>query len=382
MHWKDIINPKNLKNMKTIRSIPIILGIIIALFAMSCENNDDVVMPEDNILPENFKVDIPRALSRNGALNAKVAVDTVDGNVIYVHLTNFIHIGESAAGITQEIIASIAIYRINRPMELSFESDEDGRVKNLVVVENSFFEGKQWEFEMTITDAESEGNEDGGKAIQVFWNRNPIEGIAILKPYNIDRDNEEEWTKAMFRIDYSENDERGYDAHMIVSISDLPLAEPLDDPYSMKTMKMFVGKKGDIVDIYGNSDHPNAVFFSGQAGFNWAFVASGDDQADVGVAEVGLPPSNLDEPNRDVLLNDYSIKNVFTEEIYSVWPSIDEDIVDAFLHNTSAPGFFNEDGFVNGGISPGPEYDALVPRLSDLSPYNPDEISNLSVTFK
>jgi len=63
-------------------------------------------------------------------------------------------------------------------------------------------------------------------------------------------------------------------------------------------------------------------------------------------------------------------------------PNISPDIVNAYLHNTEAPGFFSENGFVQGSTSPGQEYDELEVRLPDLSPYNPKEISNLFIEFK
>jgi len=144
---------------------------------------------------------------------------------------------------------------------------------------------------------------------------------------------------------------------------------------------MFAGKSGDFIDVYGNSNHPNAIFFAGNAGFNWAFVASGDESKNIGAAKVGLPPSNLDEPSGEVLLDFYSIKNVFTREINAVWPGLDQAIIDAYLVNTEGPGYFDSEGFVSGGVSPGDDWDVLVERLENLSPYNPKEISNLTVEF-
>jgi hypothetical protein len=145
---------------------------------------------------------------------------------------------------------------------------------------------------------------------------------------------------------------------------------------------MFVGKKGDVVDVYGNSNHPNAILFSGNVGFNWAFVASGNDPKDIAVAEVGLPPITLDTDDREVLLKDYSIKNVLASEITSVWPQIDPTALDTYLSATSAPGYFNASGFIAGGVSPSAEFDLLEDRLEDLSPYNPKATSELVVTFK
>lgn len=339
--------------------------------------------PNDSeILPQTFKVDIPDAISRQASTKKSAEVDTLNGNLVYIHLLTFIYVGESAADIVQGIIHSLHVYHINKAMSFSFNSDDDERTKNLVVVTNSEYDGKVWEFELTITDADSEEETDGGKAIQIFWNRDPVEGIALLKPYNIDRKKNMYDTDAMFRIDYSETGLHGYDACMIVYACGLPLASPLDNPYSMSTLKMFVGRKDDYVDVYGNSNHPHAKFFTAHIGFNWAFVASGKDTEDIGVAEVGLPPSNLDEPGRSVLLGYYSIRNVFTREILEVCPFIDSTTIAAYLYNTEAPGFFDNHGFVSGGTSPGPEYDDLVGRIRELSPYNPREISNLVITFK
>jgi hypothetical protein len=233
-----------------------------------------------------------------------------------------------------------------------------------------------------MTDAESESNEDGGYAMQIFWNRKPIKGIAILKPYNIDRAKDRLLPNAIFRIDYDETGDENYEATMVVAISGLTLEHPLVNPYSLGAMKMFVGKDGEVVDVKGNSDHPNAKFFSSESGFNWAFVASGNNKQNIGVAEVGLPSGTLDETSRTVLLDDYSIKNVFTQQLYEVWPNLDEQSVNMYLQNTEAPGFFNNTGFVKGGTAPSAQYDPLVARLALLIPYNPKDISTMNITFK
>ncbi|MCG8305981.1 MAG: hypothetical protein MI975_01230 [Cytophagales bacterium] len=370
--------------MKKFRITSIALFLMTAVFYFGCEPQAELPGPEASILPERFGVDIPGSLSSKYAAShgRTAAIDTLKGNEIYSHLNLFIYIGEEAAEIVGDVIKGITIYHINKPMSLSYESDEDGRTKNLVVKEDPTFDGENWEFMLTITDAESESEPDGGKGLQIFWNRYPIKGIAILKPYNIDRNTHDEVKEATFRIDYSEGGEHGYENHMIVSVADLPVADPLEDPYSMNTLKMFAGKEGDIIDVYGNSNHPNATFISGDAGFNWAFIASGSESADIGVAKVGLPPSNLDEPSKEILLDYYSIKNVLTREIYEVWPNIDPESVDTFLYNTGAPGYFDNQGFVSGGESPGEAYNELEFRLSLLSPYNPKDISNLSISFK
>ena len=78
---------------------------------------------------------------------------------------------------------------------------------------------------------------------------------------------------------------------MIVSIAGLPEIDPFLAPFHMDGMKMFVGKKGDQVDVYGNSSHPNAKFLTEKVGYNWAFVASGSASEDIAVVELGLPLS-------------------------------------------------------------------------------------------
>jgi len=232
---------------------------------------------------------------------------------------------------------------------------------------------------MTITD---EGADDYDNiAMQIFWDKNPIKGIAILNPYNIDRTTEPMYADAMYRIDYSEGGEMGYSHHMIVAIDGLPLEDPLTNPFSISTFKMFVGKNGDVVSVYGNSEHPNATFFTGDVGFDWAFVAAGKESTDIGVAEVGLPSNTLNSNNRYELLVENSIKNVFTEQIYAVWPWIDSTSVQAYLYNTDAPGFFNQYGFVQGGTAPSPAYNSLVSVIAGLTPYNPAIINELEILF-
>jgi hypothetical protein len=296
-------------------------------------------------------------------------------------------VGEGAADIVQHVIASIVIYHIDKPMVVSFESDEDHRVKNLVVVENAEYDSRLWEYELTISDALSENEADNGKGIQVFWNTDPIEGIAILKPYNINRNENEKALNAMFRIKYSEAGTSQYDATMSVEIANLTMPDATIEPFALKGMKMFVGKKGNNIDVFGNSDHPNAKFYTERAGFSWAFVASGLKTEDIGVAEVGLPPSNLDESDRNVLLKDYSVKNVLTEEI-NQW-FIDKfgfrpDSTDlaGYLKNADAPGFFSDQGFVQGGTAPSADYNPLIDRIIQLSPYNPKSVDELSIEFR
>jgi hypothetical protein len=373
--------------MKTnFKFLSLAASLMMIMVLWSCETNPDLNSEQD-LLPAKFSVEIPSSISNadisNGRRSGRLNDDVLQGNDIYLHLNTFIAIGEGASQLVEGIINGIRIHHIDRVKSLTFVSEDDGRDKNLVVFEDVTFEGHEWDYQLTITDADSEGEGDGGKAIQIFWNHStPIEGIAIIKPYNCDRSENAAAPNTMFRINYSEISD-DYDAQMEVLISGLPLANPINDPYSVSTLRMFAGKKGDVVDVFGNSNHPNAILFAGDAGFNWAFIASGNESTDKGVAEVGLPPSDLNSDDRQLILKDYSIENVFTNEITSVWPGIDPTLLNTYLQNTAAPGYFNEgQGFLAGGVSPGTDWDVLATRLESLSPFNPSLVSNLTVEFK
>lgn len=364
------------------------LGAMIAFMGCQKEDEPDPKEKNESILPNSFSVDVPSSISagttKSSILKSTASDDTLSGNEIYSHLRTFIHTGESAAEIVGDIIQAISENNINKAITLSYESDDDGRTKNLEVVEDVTFDGSTWEFQMTISDADNASGAYGGKGLQVFWNRNPIEGIAIINPYNIDRSSVENWftDSTLCRIDYSEAATGGYEKHMIVYISEIDLGNPITQPYAMETLKMFVGKNGSQVDVYGSSNHPNAHFFTSTTGFNWAFTAASYDDANIGVAEVGLPPSTLNESSRSVLLEDYSIKNVFTDQINTVYPGADSNVVNAYLHNTEAPGYFDSDGFIQGGTSPGNDYNDLETAIQNLAPYNPNDISGLTINFK
>jgi hypothetical protein len=266
-------------------------------------------------------------------------------------------------------------------MSFSFTSTKDGRVKNVTIIESAVFENQTWAYRLTLTDQEEAADDPQHTAMQIYWNNQPIKGVAILNPYNIDRTIPVGLKDVMYRVDYSEAGEYGYTHHMIVSVDGLPLEDPIFHPYSMSTLKMFVGRNGDVVDVYGNSEHPNARFFTGEVGFDWAFVASGSYSDDIAVAEVGLPSNVLDRDDRNALLVENSIENVFTQQIYEVWPWIDSTTVQTFLYNTQAPGFFDHTGFLQGGTAPGPEYDPLVNIISGLTPYNPALIHEMEIQF-
>lgn len=372
--------------MKKISIILLALVFSISFVFTSCEKEDNNVS-KDEIVPKKFRVNIPTSINGNDKKSAIAKGDVLSGNDIYHNLTTFISVGDFAAKAVEDIIVAITAHHINQAMSFSFISDDDSRVKNLEVKEQVAFEGTTWEYMLTITDAESESAEDGGLALQVFWNTSPIEGIAIMKPYNIDRVHDKDAGDLMFRVDYSEAGKNGYDNEMTVYIVDFPKNDN-SDRYHIVNLKMFAGKKGNIVDVYGNSEHPEAYFLIPEnVGFDYAFVASADNDLNIGVAEVGLPSNILDESDRNVLLVDNSVKNVFTDEItewliaeYGVIPT--DELINQYLKNAEAPGFFNESGFVQGGTAPNEDYTTIKEQIKNLSPYNPKNVHDMILSFK
>ncbi|MBS4012302.1 MAG: hypothetical protein KGZ97_00895 [Bacteroidetes bacterium] len=388
----QILNQKNSGSMtrsnslfaKRILNVILSAAVIItvALFS-SCQKEDP---DKDSIVPERFKVEIPKSISSNTSKKT-AQVDTISGNDIYEHLRNFINLGEGAAELTENVMLMIALNNLNRPLELTIVSDSDGRQKHISIIENVTFESKTYQYRMTVTDiddvpAKMYSDYTTNIALQVFWNLAPIDGISILNSYNIDRNTDEKFMNTYYRVEYSETGSLGYDQHMVVTVTGIPLPPANEHIFGVSTVKMFAGKKGDIVSIYGNTEHPNAQFFTEQTGFNWAFVAAGSKSLDIAVAEVGLPPVTLDSDDRYTLLEEYSIYNVFRNQILLTWPTINPEVLDAYLYHAQAPGYFNQYGFVQGGEAPNSAYAPLEELIEALVPYNPTHIGALDVRFQ
>ncbi|RLD71220.1 MAG: hypothetical protein DRJ10_19630 [Bacteroidetes bacterium] len=202
--------------MKKFKKLRLFGLLVIALTFTFCESDPETESPTGDF-PTSFTVDIPSSISQSVTLK-NVGGDDFSGKEIYQHLNGFIKIGENTAELIEDIMKGIKNYGLNKPMDITFTGDDDSREKRIVVINNSDFEGTTWHHQLTMTDVQNEGNEDGGKALQVFWNSNPVKGIAILKPKNWDSSTGSEMENTIFRIGYSEAGENGYDAEMTVAI--------------------------------------------------------------------------------------------------------------------------------------------------------------------
>jgi len=393
---KTLIN-QNLLTMKKFNYL-LIAFLFVASILQSCKKEDELKTDENtSIIPTSFKVDIPASISSSSSKKAlKAGGDTLQGNEIYSNLRTFIAIGENGAQFVQNIMTAIQVYNINKAIALSYTDGQDNRQKNLVVLENVTFASVSYQYMLTISDAASIDSLDKGVGLQVMWNTSPVEGIAIIKPKNTNRNDAfgSEHPNVMIQIHYSETKSNGYDAEMTVSINGLTMpVNPVNDQiYAISELKMFAGRKDDIIEVRGSSNHPLAKFTSDSSaasGFNWAFVAAGYKENvndEIAVVELGLPPSGLNSTVRDTLLGNYSLQNVFFREIKKVYPWATDEVIMGYLKNADAPGYFNKSGFVQSKNAPTGTYNSLYESLrskvNSMTPYNPKDIDDLSIVFK
>lgn len=186
---------------------------------------------------------------------------------------------------------------------------------------------------------------------------------------------------------------------MIVSITGLPLNT--GDQFAIDNLKMWAGKKGDIVDLRGNSNHPNAAILdTTNKGFSWAFVASADGKKDKAVAELGLPGNEANITTRVEILDNNSVRNVL-EKMVKSWvdkendgdpinwdnPTTAEDnfaisMLNSYLKQANPPAYFNSDGFVQAETAPDNDYTSVEANLEALTPFNPNEVNTLNILFQ
>jgi hypothetical protein len=66
----------------------------------------------------------------------------------------------------------------------------------------------------------------------------------------------------------------------------------------------------------------------------------------------------------------------------TIWPHSSQEILDAWLTNAEAPGFFDGRGFIQGGEAPSDAYLPLLDNIARLAPYNPAGIASLEINFQ
>lgn len=339
---------------------------------IACSSDDEVTNTVD--VPSQFSIDIPTPISSNtGNLSGRTSGDgdgVIEGNEIYESLRYFIHLGEESADVLELTLQVGAILEANNVRSYTFVGDDDSREKRIDIAEDVTRGGVSYEYEMIMVDTEN-----GDQALQLLWNTSPVSGVGILKPYNIDRTDNEVSENAFLRIDYTEDDAT-YDATMTISIAGV---EPVENG-DIDNMKMFVGKKGDVIEVMGNSNHPNVVIIDQDytGGRNYAFVGRGDESSDLGVVKLALPPSSTTTAD---VLEDFSVYSVLEMEINEV-ANLDQAVIDAILVEAQAPAYFNNDGFITSGVANKPAgFSDTFVDLSGMNPFVPNDIKTLVIDF-
>ncbi len=356
--------------MKSIKTM-ILLSLL--TLAVSCSSDDELKSSVD--IPTNFSVDIPTPISSNtGTLSGRTSGDgdgVIEGNEIYESVRYFIYFGEQSAEILELTLVVGAALEQQNIRSYTFTSDDDNREKRIDLIEGVSRGGVSYEYELTMVDTENDE-----RALQLLWNTDPaVSGVAIMQPYNFDRTGSDVDADAFFRIDYTE-DHVDYDEAMTVSIAGV---EPIENG-DLDNLKMFVGRKGDIVEVMGNSNHPSVIIsdenFTG--GRNYAFVGRGDESTDLGVVKLALPPSSTSTAD---VLDDYSVFAVLEGEIQAAGIS-DQNVIDAILAEALAPAYFDNNGFITSGPNnkPASFSDEFI-DLTGMNPFVPNDIKNLAISF-
>lgn len=284
-------------------------------------------------------------------------------------MREFIHVGEEAAIVLQEIVTIVGIAHSAGLETFTIKSEEDGRSKTFTFNDGVSYEGVNYDHEMNVED------EDGSLAIQVVWNSDPVQGTAVLNPYYINRLEGEAFKETFYRLDYAEISDDS-EQTMTVSIDGFPNQEELNK------LKMTVIKRGDIYEVFGNSSHTNLELVNADLAKdrNYAFIARADDSNDVAVAEVALPLSTLETAD---VMDDYSIYTVFDAEIKSAGIN-NQELIDAYLTNAVPPAYFDKsNGFLGAGedVPSNVGFTSEFVDLSNISPYVPKDVATLSVAF-
>ena len=363
----------------------ILFASVVLISIWSCKKEEQ---PSNSGFPDNIVVDIPDAISSTNqtkALKSSNSCLPIPADSIYYNVRNFIGIGEISAQYVQKIITALKQYDLTRPMQISFTSNEDNKIKNVVVTENQMYGDKTYDLKLVMKDSTS-----GNMAMQIYWNKENPEGIAIVSPscFNTTDAALKLNSKLMYQVEYSSVKTTTYDKRMVVSITGNTLSTT--DIYSIDNLKMEVLKQGDIITIKGTSNHPNAVLVNvNNKGYSYAFVAKGDMTNNIGAINLALPPNTDASAN---VFSSYSVEAVVNNEIteyakiqepvnYAMYLTLMSGCITSILNECKSPAYYNSAGYVScGATKPSDSYNTIS-ELSNLLPYAPDEVRTMAVTF-
>jgi len=355
--------------MKKYRLILIAL-LMSGIFTSSCNKNKD-----NDVVPDNVKVKLSDAISVPD-LDKKdlMLFDTISGRDLYQELRTLIYIGDFASDLIEKALQSVKLFNIDKPKEFSYISDDDNTTKNVVVSGGATFEKVLWDYQLVLTDEQMQ------KGFELFWNMNPVKVVAILNP-GIYNSKSLVMHNSMIRVDYSESDP-DYDRTMLVRI----VRKDSATRSFMKSMKMFLGQKGDVVDLYGNTIHPSAYIMDPNyvGGLSRSFKGRNNTKLDIAVAKCALPPVTLTNAGMNNLWSTYAMDTVLQTEMEAVYVDVNPAVLEPYLTNARGLAFFvGPAGFVGSGSPPSgqPGFTNSFIDLNGLNPWVPDDVYRMSISW-
>ncbi len=356
--------------MKT-NKLLIILVLIAGIMGSSCSKKK-----KGDIVPDDMDIDLSDAISVPD-LEKKgfIYEDTiVSGRDLYQKLRTLIYYGDNAGTVMNRYLSILDQYEITGPTIFSFINDQDGKTKYVVVTDKVNFLNQIWDYFMLITD------EFDGAAMALYWSENPKKAIAILRPKGMNA-NSTFLRNAWVWIEYNESDQI-FDRTMLIQLTDM---DSTSLNY-MSKLKMFIGQKGDIAYIYGNTIHPveYLVDASLARGRSWSFKAKNNIKLDIAVAKCALPPSTMTLDEMPNIWTTYSMDVVLKEEIETAYVNATPAEIDFYVNNAIGLAYFiGPPGFVSNNldIPENPGFTSSFLDMAGLEPWAPIDVFNMIISF-
>ncbi|MEA1896804.1 MAG: hypothetical protein U9N53_03985 [Bacteroidota bacterium] len=356
--------------MKT-NKLLILFVLIASILASSCSKKK-----KGDIVPDDMNINLSDAISIPD-LEKKgfIFEDTiVSGRDLYQKLRTLIYYGDNAGTILNSYLSILDQYEITGPTIFSFINDQDGRTKNVVVTDHADFFNETWDYFMFVTDGFDEG------ALALYWNVNPRKAIAIFRPKALNL-NSTFLRNAWVWIEYNESDQF-FDRTTLIQITGMDTTSV----NYMSKLKLFIGQKGDVAHIYGNTIHPTAYLVDPEHtdGRSWAFKAKNNIKLDIAVAKCALPTTIMTLDEMPVIWTTYTMDEVLRAEIEAVYTEATPAQVDFYVNNAIGLAYFiGPAGFVSNNLDvpedPGFTNDFL--NLTGLEPWTPIDVYNMIISF-
>jgi len=361
---------------------PKILGAILLVLTIltSCDqfNQEPLEEEEIEIIPDKVYVEIPSAICSS---ELEDRFKTMTGDSIYNYMRYFVYLSQNANSIVQKTYNRLLSIDNQGVLEYSF-TGVDGVTKNVIIRKNYPINGDSTYYYMEIYNRSY-----SDLALQSVWKLNPMKQIIVFQPSKLDQNEMTDHPNALVRIEYQIHPE-GIDYDTLSSTFIYGLSDTIAHIYTPDNILLSIGKKGNMIDLIGSTNNPNAYFFDTNytGGRNWTFFAKADNAKNIACAQIALPPSWLE--NIENIFVDYSIKNVLADEIRISNPEF-ANLTDIELFTMAginpeeleSPGYFNSEGFISAGPNIPPGYENLN-NFELFVPYIPKTVRDSTILLQ